>query len=145
MFEFPPFSFLCVQGTGLLNDDSHGGDHDDVDLVGDVYTDNFIPESVDATKPGTLEARRWQEGTKVTVERATTQVRLSSVRWLRYVRLMSMMVEQGKDSGSKEFAHRFTGPEVTAKEVDCVLIYDEAGGVSPLVTNSQWPGHMGLS
>ena len=27
----------------------------------------------------------------------------------------------------KELAHRFVGPEVTAKEVDCVLIFDEAG------------------
>lgn len=41
--------------------------------------DNFIPESVDATKPGTIEAKRWQEGTRVTVERALvagSQVRI---------------------------------------------------------------------
>lgn len=36
--------------------------------------DNFKPESIDPTKPGTIEVKKGKEKTSVTVERASTQV-----------------------------------------------------------------------
>lgn len=40
--------------------------------------DNFIPESVDTAKPGTIEVKKSSETTAVTVERASTQVRCTA-------------------------------------------------------------------
>ncbi|KAI0775429.1 RNA polymerase II transcription elongation factor-domain-containing protein [Irpex lacteus] len=60
---------------------------------------NFIPPSVDSRKPGTIEVRKGQDTTSVTVERANSQ--------------------------TEEGGHIFVGAETTAKEVECVLIYDE--------------------
>lgn len=37
-------------------------------------TDNFIPESVDTAKPGTVEVKKGNEITNVIVERASSQV-----------------------------------------------------------------------
>lgn len=59
---------------------------------------NFKPESVDATKPGSIEVKKGREATTVSVERASTQ------------------------TGE---GHVFVGQEHPAREWDCVLIYDE--------------------
>lgn len=42
--------------------------------IGAITTDNFKPESIDPTKPGTIEVKKGKEKTSVTVERASTQV-----------------------------------------------------------------------
>ncbi|KAI0079722.1 hypothetical protein K474DRAFT_558789 [Panus rudis PR-1116 ss-1] len=64
---------------------------------------NFVPESVDPTKPGNIEIHRGKDSiTKVSVERAST---LTS------------------DGG-----HLFVGQEQPAKEWECVLIFDEEQG-----------------
>lgn len=44
-------------------------------VVSHCATDNFIPPSVDSRKPGTIEVRKGQDTTSVTVERANSQVR----------------------------------------------------------------------
>ncbi|CCM05662.1 uncharacterized protein FIBRA_07892 [Fibroporia radiculosa] len=67
---------------------------------------NFKPESVDATRPGTIEVKRGKDATNVTVERASSQV---------------------EDGG-----HLFVGQEHASKEWDCVLIYDEEMGTYTL-------------
>ncbi|PSS36876.1 hypothetical protein PHLCEN_2v1304 [Hermanssonia centrifuga] len=64
--------------------------------------DNFKPESVDSTKPGTIEVKRGKDSTSVTVERGSTQ--------------------------NGEAGHAFVGQETPSKETDCVLIYDEETG-----------------
>ncbi|GBE79190.1 predicted protein [Sparassis crispa] len=63
---------------------------------------NFVPESVDSVKPGTIE----KQGNMVVVERASTQ--------------------------TGEGGHQFRGTEVSAKEFECVLIYDEEFGTFTL-------------
>ncbi|KAI0952024.1 hypothetical protein AcV7_007953 [Taiwanofungus camphoratus] len=67
---------------------------------------NFKPESVDSTKPGTIEVRRGKDTTSVTVERASAQ--------------------------TGEGGHVFLGQELPAREWDCVLIYDEEMGTFTL-------------
>ncbi|KAI0347018.1 hypothetical protein BDW22DRAFT_488080 [Trametopsis cervina] len=68
---------------------------------------NFIPPSVDSAKPGTIEVRKGKDVTSVTVERANSQ--------------------------TEEGAHIFAGAETVAKEVECVLIYDEELGLDSYV------------
>ncbi|TFY80632.1 hypothetical protein EWM64_g3382, partial [Hericium alpestre] len=62
----------------------------------DFYS--FRSESIDSTKPGTIEVKKGKESTSVRVERPTS------------------------NDGE---AIIFTGDEKPAKEWDCVLIYDE--------------------
>ncbi|KAJ6627356.1 RNA polymerase II transcription elongation factor-domain-containing protein [Mycena sp. CBHHK59/15] len=62
---------------------------------------NFKPPSVDPTKPGTIEVSRSKDATNVIVEHPSSQ--------------------PGE-------GHVFIGNETTAKELDCVLIYDEETG-----------------
>ncbi|KAJ7477213.1 RNA polymerase II transcription elongation factor-domain-containing protein [Mycena galericulata] len=62
---------------------------------------NFKPPSVDTTKPGTIEVSRGKDASNVNVEHPSSQLGESYV---------------------------FTGIETPAKEVDCVLIYDEETG-----------------
>ncbi|KAL0949017.1 hypothetical protein HGRIS_009112 [Hohenbuehelia grisea] len=66
---------------------------------------NRKPPSVDTSKPGTIDVNRGKEATKVTVEHPS--------------------VQDGE-------THLFTGTEDTAKEFDCVLIYDEETGTFTL-------------
>ncbi|KAJ6543862.1 RNA polymerase II transcription elongation factor-domain-containing protein [Mycena capillaripes] len=63
---------------------------------------NFKPPSVDTTKPGTIDITRNKDTTSVTVEHPSTQPGES---------------------------HVYIGNETSAKELDCVLIYDEETGV----------------
>ncbi|KAI5122189.1 hypothetical protein M0805_007086 [Coniferiporia weirii] len=65
----------------------------------------FMPESVDTTKPGIVELSNGTDATNVRVERASLQ--------------------------SNE-VHVFRGKEEPAKEVECVLIYDEESGMFTL-------------
>ncbi|KAJ7762759.1 RNA polymerase II transcription elongation factor-domain-containing protein [Mycena maculata] len=62
---------------------------------------NFKPPSVDTTKPGTIEVSRGKDATTVSVEHPSAQPGES---------------------------HIYNGNETTAKELDCVLIYDEETG-----------------
>ncbi|KAJ7229111.1 RNA polymerase II transcription elongation factor-domain-containing protein [Mycena pura] len=62
---------------------------------------NFKPPSLDNTKPGTIELTRGKDATTVIVEHPSSQ--------------------PGEN-------HIFTGKETPAKELDCVLIYDEETG-----------------
>ncbi|OBZ71830.1 hypothetical protein A0H81_08227 [Grifola frondosa] len=84
-------------------------------LLGVHCADNFKPESVDSTKPGTIETKKGKESrdskdpvslTSVIVERASTQ--------------------------TGEGGHVFAGTELPAKEWECVLIYDEELGTFTL-------------
>jgi len=68
---------------------------------------NFKPPSIDSTKPGTIEVKRGQNSTSVTVEHASSQ------------------------AGE---GHVFVGREEPAKEMDCVLIYDEQTEVEGFIT-----------
>ncbi|KAJ7122909.1 RNA polymerase II transcription elongation factor-domain-containing protein [Mycena epipterygia] len=67
---------------------------------------NFKPPSVDTTKPGSIEVSRGKDATtkNVVVEHPSTQRR-----------------QPGE-------SHVYTGIENSAKELDCVLIYDEETG-----------------
>jgi len=62
---------------------------------------NFKPESIDSSKPGTIDIKRGRDSTSVTVERSSAQ------------------------AGE---GHVFVGNEMPAKEWECVLIYDEETG-----------------
>ncbi|EIW82454.1 hypothetical protein CONPUDRAFT_153325 [Coniophora puteana RWD-64-598 SS2] len=66
---------------------------------------NFKPESVDSDKPGSIDIKRSSECTNVVIERASTK---------------------------ENERHIFKGTELEAKEVECVLIYDEDSGVFTL-------------
>ncbi|ETW84529.1 hypothetical protein HETIRDRAFT_473198 [Heterobasidion irregulare TC 32-1] len=66
---------------------------------------NFKPESIDPTKPGTIEVQQGKEGTGVRVERPTSQL---------------------------NEAHEFEGDEKPAKDFECVLIYDPGMGTYTL-------------
>lgn len=66
---------------------------------------NFKPESIDIYKPGTIEVKREGDGKTATIERAST------------------VPGEGQ---------LFTGTENAAKDVDCVLIYDEEFGTFTL-------------
>ncbi|KAJ6510286.1 RNA polymerase II transcription elongation factor-domain-containing protein [Mycena vitilis] len=62
---------------------------------------NFRPPSINTTKPGTIDISRSKDATNVTVE------------------------HPGSQPGE---SHVFTGNETSAKEFDCVLVYDEETG-----------------
>ncbi|KAI0052595.1 hypothetical protein FA95DRAFT_1241971 [Auriscalpium vulgare] len=66
---------------------------------------NFKPESIDPTKPGTVEVKKVQEKTTVRVERPTAVPNLAQV---------------------------FYGEQRPTKEFDCILIYDEDLGTFTL-------------
>ncbi|THH11278.1 hypothetical protein EW145_g751 [Phellinidium pouzarii] len=66
---------------------------------------HFLPESVDATKQGIVELTNNKDNTDVRVERASYQ---------------------------SDEVHVFRGKEESAKEVECVLIYDEESGMFTL-------------
>ncbi|KAL4241367.1 EAF family protein [Abortiporus biennis] len=63
---------------------------------------NMIPQSVDTTKPGTVEVQKGKDSTSVTVERASVQP---------------------GDGG-----YSFNGPEIPHNQWDCVLIFDQETG-----------------
>ena len=44
-------------------------------LISFLHSDNFQPQSIDPSKPGTIEVKKGKGSTGVTVERACTQVR----------------------------------------------------------------------
>ncbi|TFY67597.1 hypothetical protein EVG20_g3879 [Dentipellis fragilis] len=66
---------------------------------------NFRPESIDATRPGTIEVTKGKESTTVHVERPTFD---------------------------NNYSHSFDGEEKPGKEWECVLIYDEEMGTFTL-------------
>ncbi|KAH7916115.1 RNA polymerase II transcription elongation factor-domain-containing protein [Hygrophoropsis aurantiaca] len=66
---------------------------------------NFKPESIEVSKPGTIEVQRGKESTHIRVERPSAQAGES---------------------------HVFKAMEQPVKEVDCVLIYDEELGTFTL-------------
>jgi hypothetical protein len=66
---------------------------------------NFKPPSIDSTKPGNIDVKRGKDSTSVTVEHSSSQ--------------------PGE-------GHVFVGYEQLAKEMDCVLIYDEETGTFSL-------------
>ncbi|KAI0366353.1 hypothetical protein BV20DRAFT_971855 [Pilatotrama ljubarskyi] len=71
---------------------------------------NFKPESVDPTKPGSIEVKKPKEEggpISVNVVRPSTQT---------------------------DHGHNYVGQEKAAREYDCVLIYDEELGVRCLCT-----------
>ena len=87
-------------------------------------SDNFMPESVDPAKPGTIEVKRTKESASVTVERASVQVGFATLTPL------PAFAHTSYQSG--ETGHSFVGTETIAKEWECVLIYDEEMGVCSL-------------
>ncbi|KAH8094763.1 RNA polymerase II transcription elongation factor-domain-containing protein [Phellopilus nigrolimitatus] len=66
---------------------------------------NFMPESVDNTKPGVVEVTQSTDITNVRAERASVQ---------------------------PDEVHIFRGKEEPSKEIECVLIYDEESGMFTL-------------
>ncbi|KAH9483099.1 Ell1-associated factor 1 [Psilocybe cubensis] len=67
---------------------------------------NFKPKDVDLTQPATLDIRQGAETTQVKVEYPSTT--------------------------NPEIAHPFSGTEIPAKEVDCILMYDTETGTYTL-------------
>ena len=92
------------------------------------YTDNFKPESVDADGAGTVETRRKDEAgqSSVTVVRPSQQVRHPSPNYIIITRSTLYYLQSGTGIS-------FTGTEVSAKEFECILIFDETDGVRNLL------------
>lgn len=79
---------------------------------------------MDTAKPGVIEFRKTEEKTSVKVERANTQV-----RDCLYVLSIPLITSVGQNNDE---VHLFFGQENPAKDVDCVLIYDEDSKVRAL-------------
>ena len=91
-----------------------------------IFADNFRPESVDSAKPGVVEVKQGKGATMVQVERASVQVCASFPRTM--FRRVNAQIITASLTQSDE-VHTFRGKEEPAKDVECVLIYDEETGV----------------
>ncbi|KZT12689.1 uncharacterized protein LAESUDRAFT_709893 [Laetiporus sulphureus 93-53] len=84
---------------------------------------NFMPESVDPTKSGTVDVRRGKDTTAVNVMRGSSQVSL-----VHMIGGTVASTDERCAGQSEEGGLLFVGQEHASKEVDCVLIYDEETG-----------------
>lgn len=95
--------------------------------------DNFRPESVDSSKPGVVEVKQGKGATMLQVERASVQVR-ASFRCTRLTALTNLLPGPQSDE-----VHTFRGKEEPAKDVECILIYDEETGVRVIASPHSYP------
>ena len=91
-----------------------------------VRTDTSELESIDLYKPGTIEVKREGERKKATVERASTAVSRLILRTSTASACGTFTYGLCQQPGEGQL---FTGTEAPAKDMDCVLVYDEDLGV----------------